>query len=314
MADNSKIEWTSATWNPITGCSIASPGCIHCYAMTLAGGRLRHHPSRKGLTEPSKNGPIWNGTVRFNEGWLDEPLKWKQPRMIFVCAHGDLFHENVPDEWIDKIVAVMALTPRHVFQVLTKRADRMRAYFSDPAWYGRAAVQVDEVKPSTLWNGNAYEAKRSLSHHEPLRNVWLGTSAERQQEAEERIPHLLATPAAVRFISAEPLIKPIDLTGLQHGFAITTNALTGNSTGNDNPPYARSGARLDWVIVGGESGRNARPMEPAWASDLRAQCAETGVAFFMKQLSKANTKDYKKFEAFPADLQVRQFPTEARPK
>ena len=109
MAENTKIEWADATWNPITGCSVTSPGCTNCYAMKLAGTRLQHHPSRAGLTVPSKAGPVWTGEVRFNEQWLTQPLQWKRPRRIFVCAHGDLFHENVPDEWIDKVFAVMAL-------------------------------------------------------------------------------------------------------------------------------------------------------------------------------------------------------------
>ena len=123
MSDGTKIEWTDATWNPITGCSVVSPGCTNCYAMKLAGTRLQHHPSRTGLTKDTKAGPVWTGEVRFNEQWLDEPLRWKRPRMIFVCAHGDLFAEGVPDEWIDKTFAVMALAPQHIFQVLTKRPE-----------------------------------------------------------------------------------------------------------------------------------------------------------------------------------------------
>ena len=112
MADGTKIEWTDATWNPITGCNVVSPGCTNCYAMKLAGGRLRHHPSRVGLTEASKSGPVWNGKVRLNADWLDQPLRWAKPRRVFVCAHGDLFHEFVPDEWIDGVFAVMALAPQ----------------------------------------------------------------------------------------------------------------------------------------------------------------------------------------------------------
>lgn len=136
MADGTPIEWTDATWNPVTGCSVLSAGCTNCYAMRLAGTRLQHHPSRAGLTTPSriKSGtglgkPVWNGQVRFNEQWLTEPLRWKRPRRIFVVAHGDLFHDAVPDAWIDQVFAVMALAPQHQFQVLTKRAARMRAYF-----------------------------------------------------------------------------------------------------------------------------------------------------------------------------------------
>jgi len=130
MADKSKIRWTEATWNPITGCSVVSAACKNCYAMKLAGTRLQHHPSRVGLTQDTANGPVWTGDVRFNEGWLDQPLRWKKSRKIFVCAHSDLFHESVPDEWIDQIFAVMALAPQHNFQVLTKRPRRMLAYLS----------------------------------------------------------------------------------------------------------------------------------------------------------------------------------------
>jgi len=130
MAEHSTIEWTDATWNPITGCSVVSPGCANCSAMSLAGTRLKHHPSRAGLTTDSKAGPVWNGKVRLNESWLTQPLQSKRPRRIFVCAHGDLSAEGVPDAWIDRVFAVMALAPQHTFQVLTKRAARMRAYLT----------------------------------------------------------------------------------------------------------------------------------------------------------------------------------------
>ncbi len=128
MADKTHIEWTDATWNPITGCSVVSPGCTNCYAMKLAGTRLQHHPSRVGLTVGSKTGPVWNGKVRRNREWLAQPLEWKKPRMVFVCAHGDLFHEDVPDDWILDVFTVMAIASRHTFQILTKRADRMRDF------------------------------------------------------------------------------------------------------------------------------------------------------------------------------------------
>jgi protein gp37 len=130
MADRSDIEWTDATWNPITGCHVRSPGCKFCYAMKLAGTRLKNHPSRSGLTIDTSNGPVWNGEVRLNEAWLEQPLRWARPRMIFVCAHADLFYEAVPDAWIDRLFAVMALSPQHVFQVLTKRPERMRDYLA----------------------------------------------------------------------------------------------------------------------------------------------------------------------------------------
>ena len=296
MAANSKIEWTDATWNPVTGCSIVSPGCTNCYAMRLAGTRLKHTPSRTGLTKDTKAGPVWNGQVRLNEGWLDQPLRWKRPRRIFVCAHGDLFAENVPDEWIDRVFAVMALSPQHTFQVLTKRAARMRDYLN-----GDWSIRIIGALPGHV-------AGWLSSGRNILPNVWLGVSAERQQEADERIPDLLATPAAVRFVSAEPLLGPVDFTRIIHrdpakfswlNYSPRLNALTGNyplleGTRDPHPE------RLDWIIVGGESGNAARPMHPAWARSIRDQCAAAGTAFFMKQITKKGP--------IPDDLFVRQFP------
>lgn len=218
MADNTAIEWTDATWNPITGCSVVSPGCTNCYAMKLAGGRLQHHPSREGLTTPSKAGPVWNGQVRLNEATLSQPLRWKRPRRIFVCAHGDLFHESVPDAWIDQVFAVMALSPQHTFQVLTKRAERMRDYLTDSpdqARFERRKRITWDVAYKLGGDRAAEQAIRDRGNTPegmwPLANVWLGVSAEDQARADERIPHLLAIPAAVRFLSAEPLLGPIDL-------------------------------------------------------------------------------------------------------
>lgn len=271
MAEHSTIEWTEATWNPITGCTIISPGCTHCYAMKLAGGRLRQHPSRKGLTIKTKNGPVWNGDVRFNSEWLDQPLRWKRPRMIFTCAHSDLFHEDVPDAWIDDAFAVMALSHRHTFQVLTKRDKRMRRYVA-----GLTAARV-EASARKIGHTFVFEGRTLLSL--PLANVWLGVSAERQQEVDARIPHLLSTPAAVRFVSLEPLIGPIDLTFVTSGPHASINALDRGTSGTIRAKIPS----LDWVIVGGESGRHARPMHPSWARSLRDQCADAGVPFFFKQ-------------------------------
>jgi protein gp37 len=295
MADHSHIEWTDATWNPVTGCSVVSPGCTNCYAMKLAGTRLKHIPSRAGLTRDSKAGPVWTGEVRFNEQWLDQPLRWKKPRMIFVCAHGDLFHEDVPDEWIDRVFAVMALSPRHTFQVLTKRAERMRAYISGFDCDGARRLNV-------AYGDNAHDEVANAIW--PLPNVWLGVSAEDQQRASERIPDLLTTPAAIRFVSGEPLLGPIDLrrlrvvdTSASAGFPMA-DALGGEfyldpaqeaphiraliELGRNTPPES-GGIGLDWVIVGGESGQDARPMHPDWARSIRDQCSAAGVPFFFKQ-------------------------------
>jgi protein gp37 len=254
MSDGSEIEWTDATWNPITGCTMVSAGCTNCYAMGLAGTRLAHHPSRAGLTRDSGGRPVWTGEVRLNEGWLDQPLRWRRPRRIFVCAHGDLFHEGVPDEWIDRVFAVMALSPQHQFQVLTKRPERMRRWFDTDA----------EGRVWDLSMDPGFDASALPSPDWPLPNVWLGVSVEDQPTADARIPLLLATSAAVRFVSAEPLLGPVDLT--------RWSGLEGDADFG-----------LDWVIVGGESGPGARPMHPDWARSLRDQCAAAGVAFFFKQ-------------------------------
>jgi protein gp37 len=310
MADGTKIEWTDATWNVITGCSVLSPGCKHCYAMKLAGTRLRNHPSRAGLTVETKTGPVWNGEVRFNDGrfgtpdWLRQPLHWAKPRMIFVCAHADLFHDGVDETWLDQIFAVMALARHHTFQVLTKRADAMHDYLSDPIMPQRVSALLDGLKPSSLWNGNVHQAGVDLAAW-PLKNVWLGVSVEDQQRANERIPALLATPAAVRWVSCEPLLGPVDLRSIKapgekdetDGLDWRFDALEvgdyywfdgeGGQPGDcGDGPYRDH--RIDWVVAGGENG--PRPMHPDWARALRDQCAsatlhgdDAPVPFLFKQ-------------------------------
>jgi protein gp37 len=265
MAENSKIEWTDATWNPITGCDIVSPGCINCYAMRLAGTRLRHHPSRAGLTKLVKGKPVWTGEVRLNEKWLGQPLQWQRPRRVFVCAHGDLFHENVPDEWIDKVFAVMGAAQHHTFQVLTKRPDRMRA------WAARAMVDHQLCGGGGCNYCGGFEGRVPWKSY-PFPNVWLGFSAERQKEFDERWAEMRQVKAAVTFVSMEPLLGPI---------------------------FFRP-AKPDWIIVGGESGPCARDMDAAWARDIRDQCADQGTALFMKQMARKGP--------IPPDLMVRQFP------
>lgn len=218
MADNSLIEWTDTTWQIVTGCSVVSPGCTNCYAMRLAGTRMKNHPSRAGLTTASKAGPVWNGQVRFNAEWLTQPLRWKRPRRIFVAAHGDLFHEGVTDDQLDQIFAVMALSPQHTFQVLTKRPERMRDYLTAEGaarriWRAADAIACD-LNLSVRHPADAYLSagwERASAEFWPLPNVWLGVSVEDQARADERIPPLLATPAAVRWISAEPLLGAVDI-------------------------------------------------------------------------------------------------------
>jgi protein gp37 len=241
MADKSKIEWTEATWNPVTGCTKVSPGCDHCYAETFAE-RWRGTPGH----------PYENGfDVQLRPGRMDQPLRWTKPRMIFVNSMSDLFQDGVPDEFIAEVFAVMALAGRHTFQLLTKRHGRMRSLLNKRAF------------PKLVEN-RALKRNEYAKHLEwPLLNVWLGVSVEDQQWASIRIPALIDTPAAVRWISAEPLLGPVDL----------------NYTDKD----ALVDGGLDWVVVGGESGPGARPMDPDWARRLRDECAAASVPFFFKQ-------------------------------
>ena len=267
MADGTKIEWTDATWNIITGCSVVSPGCTNCYAMHLAGTRLQHHPSRAGLTREGKGGPVWTGETRFNEDWLTVPLKWTRPRRVFVCAHGDLFHRSVSDADLDRVFAVMAACQRHTFQVLTKRPERARKYLSGLAReHNRLEESLRRLFPLIA------DRVLRLGPPWPLPNVWLGVSVEDQTRADERIPHLLAAPAAVRFLSCEPLLGAVDATAIRRT----------QGAGFMRPLDGRFN-RIDWVICGGESGPNARPMDPAWARSLRDQCVAARVPFFFKQ-------------------------------
>ena len=503
----SKIEWTEKTWNPIVGCSIVSPGCTNCYAMRQAERIEKMNPDLahyRGLTQPSKAGPVWTGKVALSERALLEPLRRRKPTTWFVNSMGDLFHEDAPDEWIDRVFAVMALCPQHTFQCLTKRSRRMKDYFDDPrrrdliaAEFGRvgnrlgrknlaagearrqsaaqfcdqavrshkggihatAGLSVDhdddrrsedhrvgssrdldafqrshpgayddksqercERRQSSRQSGTGDDVAaesargfcsqrqsespdrqqesedcadrdgragdqgsairgddgqghrreicngptRDLSDHHsqelathlnwPLPNVWLGVSAEDQRRADERIPDLLATPAAVRFVSAEPLLGPIDFTRVgsletisravpaplareQHGrprrgdgsicnAQIDAIGNAGSSIlffqtpdhmGGFTAISPREWPRIDWIIVGGESGPNARPMQVPWARSIVQQCKASGVACFVKQLGAdpiwedgaflnlAHRKGADMAE-WPDDLRVREVP------
>jgi protein gp37 len=282
MGGKSNIEWTEHTWNPIVGCSIVSPGCTNCYAMKMAGrlSVIGHSQHYKGTTKRVNGNTVWTGKLALApETTLLEPLRRKKPAMYFVNSMGDLFHEDCPDEWIDRVFAVMALAPQHTFQVLTKRAERMREYFA-------ASTNIPGFSSAAHYRvacGVALRGGASDDMRWPLPNVWLGVSTEDQKRADERIPLLLQTPAAVRFISAEPLLGPVDLTRLaregENG-AFIDDALTGFRS---NGHGGATGPKLDWVIVGGESGGGARPMHPEWARSLRDQCAQAETAFFFKQ-------------------------------
>ncbi|AKF14422.1 hypothetical protein SEA_PHAYONCE_62 [Mycobacterium phage Phayonce] len=261
MGDRTKIEWTrsddgspGATWNPVTGCTKVSTGCDNCYAEKIA--------NRFAGTKAYPNG--FEVTSRPER--LDQPLRWKRPRRIFVNSMADLFHDQVPDDYIARVFAVMALSDRHTFQVLTKRHGRMRALLRDgefqqlvyEAWGTLDTPKGQPTMEDWPWPGW------------PLPNVWLGVSTENQQWADIRIPALLDTPAAVRFSSAEPLLGPIEM----------DSYLVDLPEDEDGAPYP---GHLDWVIVGGESGPGARPMHPDWARSLRDQCQAAGVPFLFKQ-------------------------------
>lgn len=255
--DRTNIEWTDATWNPVTGCTKVSPGCDHCYAETLAE-RFRGAPGHyfeRGFD------------VQLRSEKLDQPLRWRRPRRIFVNSMSDLFHDAIPDEYIARVFAVMAQASQHTFQLLTKRHGRMRSLLCSSAFRAHVADALylmttgEDADVSTRHIG-AWQDGVDW----PLRNVWLGVSVENQQWADIRVPALLDTPAAVRFLSMEPLLGPVRLWG------------------NDRNPAPRTRVSgIDWVIVGGESGRGARPMHPAWARSLRDQCQAAGVPFLFKQ-------------------------------
>lgn len=292
MAGKSPIEWTEHTWNPIVGCTIVSPGCTNCYAMKMAARIEKMHAGLVvkgsggaahylGTTKSVKGNSVWTGKLALApEIILNEPLRRKKPTTYFVNSMGDLFHEDCPDEWIDQVFARMALAPQHTFQILTKRAERMRRYLG-PFDQRRA----DSLGRKVIKLG--YDGPLECLPW-PLPNVWLGVSAERQQEADKRIPELLATPAAVRFVSCEPLLGLVDLASIKvprsYG-SFLFDALRGVGRTWHDEPFTNSldGRRLDWAIVGGESGANARPCSTEAVRLLRDQCEAAGVAFFLKQ-------------------------------
>jgi len=266
--NKTKIEWCHRTWNPVIGCSKVSEGCENCYAATMAK-RLEAmgKPEYAGITLDIGFGMNeWSELVSCVESRLTEPLRLRKPSRIFVCSMSDLFHEKVPLEFIADIFNIMAYCPRHTFLSLTKR----------PACMLRI---LDDMMSGEHSLGNA---------DWPLPNVWLGVTAENQHRADERIPILLQTPAALRFVSCEPMLEPIFL-----------------------PPFTggqKGGSEIAWVICGGETGPHARPFSLDWARSLRDQCAAAGIPFFMKQGGDFLFRRGATFEDLPADLQIRQHP------
>lgn len=269
MSSKTKIQWTDVSWNPVRGCSLVSAGCQNCYAMKTAHRFSKPGMAYEGLTEFGPQGPRWNGKITLVQKLLDAPLHWKTPRRVFVNSMSDLFHEDVPFDFIDKVFAVMLCSPRHTFQILTKRPARMLEYMNFDSGFGRTGY---------IW-GAAYKVsgikvpKGKMPPQFPYPHVWLGVSVEDQATAEARIPLLLQTPAAVHWISAEPLLERVNL-----------DRYLGVYEEDLDVGFARVHRGLDWCVIGGESGPGARPCDLSWIRSLKDQCQEAGVKCFVKQL------------------------------
>ena len=289
MAD-SKIEWTDKVWNPLRGCARVSQGCTNCYAervaMRFSGEGQPYHK----LVKMTSQGPKWTGKVQLVPEALAAPFGWAKPRKVFVNSMSDLFHESVPFEFIASVFAVMSVTTRHTYQVLTKRPARMLEFFE---WVKEGAGIFDDDRISDAIRSKHIPWKPQHNPRRggydncgpgfPYENVWLGVSVEDQRTAEERIPLLMQCPAAIRWISAEPLLGPIDLTAIKF---TASPGYFGDALQWHHQPHCSRDQRypsLDWVVTGGESGPGARPVHPDWLYDLRDQCAEAKVPFFLKQ-------------------------------
>lgn len=275
------ISWTEKTWNPMSGCTPTSEGCANCYAKRMAQ-RLR---GRCGYPadEPFR--------VTLHEDKLNEPLKMRKPARVFVASMGDLFHEDVPDEFIDKVFAVMALAPQHTYMVLTKRPERMRDYLSannvdEPSISGREALCLRLMRTAKSIDAVAYERLGADAFHwhpEAWPQVWLGVTAENQARADERIPVLLEVPAAVRFVSVEPMLGLVDLSCyLSWQYHVNLPEEERPRAMAEHWAGMHRLTKLDWVICGGETGPGARPMHPDWVRGLRDQCQAAGVPFHFK--------------------------------
>ncbi len=285
----SKIEWTGQTWNPLVGCTKISEGCKNCYAINMAN-RLMHMPATKeryaGIVMKTAGGKLnWSGKINLNEEALSKPLIQKKPTTYFVNSMSDLFHEDVPFRFVDKVFAVMAVTPHHTYQVLTKRPDRMLKYFRGSS---RASLMTEieslgDEHPALLSICSQIAGRIPTMQQLVFPNIWLGTSVENQKTADERIPALALVPAAVRFLSCEPLLGPVDISSYLPQWG--GRPLYIYDDGTEAEP-------IDWVIAGGESGHGARPVHPEWVRNLRDQCAATDVPFFFKQWGEWRVYDH----------------------
>ncbi len=336
------IEWTGRTWNPTRGCSRVSPGCEHCYAETTAHRFSRPGMAYHGLVKLTKKGPRWNGRMRLEATKIGDPLRWRKPGLVFVNSMSDLFHPNLLNEQIAAVFGVMAGCPRQTFQVLTKHPERAFAWFqwaekaAKGRFWGPTMAQMgadmyhragDEAATDTLWKAWS----RSAGVRLPLPNVWIGTSAENQAYADERIPWLQRIPAAVRFVSLEPLLGPIELRG--SGVPKPGNVWQEcdcEQIDNRDVPCPVCEARgpltgergLQWVIVGGESGQGARPCALPWVDSIVRACRDAKVPCFVKQLGARPWEETGrvvlthrkggKVEEWPENLRVREFPRGGR--
>lgn len=335
MGDKTGIAWTDATWNPVRGCSRVSPGCENCYAERQAIRMSGPGGAYEGLVRLGKNGPRWTGEVRLAhtpralrdtasgaQSPLTLPLRWRKHRRIFVNSMSDLFHEKLDFSNIDRVFAVMAISAmypsgaahmsRHTFQILTKRSKRMREYLSAPV--DKLRRRIADAGAYLMEDGDRWHDALRFDMPWPLPNVWMGVSAEDQQRANERVPDLLETPAAIRFVSYEPALGPIDFNECEWLCEMWRKGIT-------------IGTYLDWVIVGGESGPKARPFDVQWARDVVRQCKETKTACFVKQMGSrpvgrfpelvdTGLRVLRRFrdkkgadpDEWPEDLRVREFP------
>jgi len=296
MGATTKIEWTNASWNPITGCGApgCSEGCANCYARKMAT-RLR---GRGGYPQDD---PFKPGTVHPNK-WAD-PIRWRKPRMIFVCSMGDIFHDAVHYQDLLAVLGIIAATPRHVFQLLTKRPENAACHLGKLAAMGeseRCIVLHEAVKHAMGYDHPNRPAVNACPW--PLPNLWLGVTAENQHRADERIPLLLSVQAAIRFVSVEPMLGPVTLREIQTvDKTVEIDALTGNH-GVYRPLSGRSSNHLDWVVCGAETGPGKRPMDNAWARALQHQCTEAEIPFLFKKDSRLKRKiNGRTWDQFPKE-------------
>jgi protein gp37 len=294
MSTTTSIEWTDKTWNPVRGCALVSAGCTNCYAMRQAHRFSGAGQPYEGLTRMTSNGPVWTGKTRLVEEALEEPLRWRKPARVFVNSMSDLFHGDVPDEFIDDVLATIAATPEHTYQVLTKRPQRMRGYFADLSWCPpRPQPRLNELLEKYQRVDVATSSPFPFDDDTPLKNLWLGVSIENQEAADERIPILLQTPAAVRFLSVEPLLGPVNL-----GDSLIRICCREANHPNCNGSGC-NGTKLDWIIIGGESGPRSRPCHLDWVRGVVEQCRNAGTPVFVKQLGAVPVMDEEQWRNGP---------------